>query len=446
MKTLLVDDEKILRVTVGDSLTDAGHIVSLAEDGKVAISMLDSDFFDCVITDLNMPFVSGEEVLSNAISKDVEVVVITGVGSVASAVSAMRLGAFDYIEKPFEIDELLLILSKIEKVKKLKDEVKRLRLALDREKGFSRVIGDSKGIVQALEIAKKASGVEAGILIEGESGTGKEVIAKAIYEESDRCDKAFVVISCGVLSESLLESELFGHEKGAFTGAENRRRGRFEMADGGIVFLDDIDDMPFSTQVKLLRVLQEGTVERVGSTESINVDIRVIAATKVDLKKMVDDGKFREDLYYRLDVIKIILPPLRDRIEDIPILAANFIAKHGKGVDYKISEQAMIALKNNLWQGNIRELENAILRAIMLCGDNKELSVAHLLPSLDVSKGKINQRGDKLRLSLKAVVDDAEKVTISAALEETNGNKTEAAKLLGVSRKHLWTKMVRLGM
>lgn len=451
MKILLADDEKILRITIRDSLEDAGHIVTAVEDGQDALDALGRDIFDCVITDLNMPRVGGEKVLKAARQKESEVIVITGAGSVASAVAAMKEGAFDFIEKPFDIDDLLLLLGKVEKMVSLKREVAGLKAELHKDTGFSRLSGTCQSINPVIETARAAANTDAGILIEGQSGTGKEVFARAIHEESERKDKPFVVISCGILAENLLESELFGHEKGAFTGADSERKGRFEIAEGGTVFLDDIDDMPLATQVKLLRVLQERTLERIGSSTTIPVDIRVIAATKVDLKKLVRGGSFREDLFYRLNIINIKLPLLSERPDDIPLLVAYFIVKHGNGKEYRVLPGTLAKMQGYAWPGNIRELENAVLRAISLCDSSDNiLSEKLLVPQPGRSTTCIKAcKIDNIKstgLNLNEATKAVEEQVILAALKETSGNRTKAAELLGISRKHLWDKMKKMGI
>ncbi|MHC4870864.1 MAG: sigma-54-dependent transcriptional regulator [Planctomycetota bacterium] len=449
MNILLADDEKILRVTVRDALEDEGHNVLAVENGREAIAALSEGVFDCVVTDLKMPEVSGEEVLRSAVNLGVYVIVITGAGSISSAVEAIKVGAFDYIEKPFEIEELHIVLGKLAEMKRLKEELAFLRSELDKNNGFKRIIGISKAITRVVDNSRKAAGTDAGILIEGESGTGKEILARAIHEESSRKGKPFVVISCGILSESLLESELFGHEKGAFTGAESKRIGRFESAQGGTVFLDDIDDMPLATQVKLLRVLQERTVERIGSSDPVAVDIRVIAATKVDLLKMSEQCEFREDLYYRLNVVNLKLPALQERTSDIPLLCAFFMAKYSAERDFIIEDKVMQKLTEYSWPGNIRELENSILRAVSLSS-----SACNILAEKDLlSAAEDSSMPDNLSVlsgtgktcsTLVEAVSAAERDAIRSALQITDGNKTKAAAVLGISRKHLWDKMKKL--
>jgi DNA-binding NtrC family response regulator len=456
MKILLADDEKSLRVTLTDDLEEAGHEVRAVADGDAALAALQEEEPDCVLTDLRMPGASGMEVLQAAVARELPVVVLTGAGSVATAVEAMKKGAYDYLEKPFLNEEVVLLIDRLAERQALRGEVDRLQQALEGRRGFAALLGESPAMQKVVARARAAARTEAGILIVGESGTGKEVLARAIHEESQRGAGPFVPIACGVLAESLLEDELFGHEKGAFTGAGERRRGRFEAASGGTVFLDDIDDMPLPTQVKLLRVLQERVIERLGGAERVPVDIRVIAASKVDLRELVADGRFREDLYYRLNVVTIKLPPLRRRREDIPLLVQHFLARHGGAGEPVVAPEALARLQEAQWPGNVRQLENAVVRGLALAPPGAEtVSPRHLLSETTMLRRADLERAAEEQAPtpdapaprpLAEAVAAAERDAIDRALAATGGNRTRAAELLGISRKALWEKMKKLEM
>ncbi len=460
MKVLLADDEKILRIPLADEIEAAGHAVTAVADGDAALAALAADPYDCVITDLAMPGADGHAVLAAARERGMDVVVITGAGDVDDAVAAMKAGAYDFLRKPFLNDEVIVLLERLAELRGLRQEVADLRHGGARH-GLARVVGSSPALQPVLDRARAVARSDAGVLIVGESGVGKEVLARAVHEESARADQPFVPIAGGVLAGTLLESELFGHEKGAFTGADARRVGRFEQAAGGTVFLDDIDDMPLATQVKLLRVLQEHTVERLGGGP-VEVDIRVVAATKEDLAPLVRAGRFREDLYYRLNVITLTLPPLRERPEDVAELATYFLARHGGERDLAFAPATLAALRRHDWPGNIRELENAVLRgATLLPPGATAIEPEHLFPAGAVpdavdavapasAQGTGAATGDDdgagtLR-TLADAVEAAERSAIRSALAATGGHRGRTAERLGISRKHLWDKMKRLGI
>jgi DNA-binding NtrC family response regulator len=447
VRILLADDEPGLRVTLGDDLREEGHDVTVVADGAAALAALEAGAFDCVLTDLRMPGADGLAVLDAAVRSGADAVVITGVGSVGSAVEAMKRGAYDYLEKPFLNEEVLLVLGRIEERRALRNEVAELRSALRGRSGFGGLVGASAPMQEVAALARSAAATDATVLLVGESGTGKEVLARAIHEESARSGP-FVPIPCAAFSDTLLEDELFGHEKGAFTDARTARPGRFERAGGGTVLLDDIDDVRPATQVKLLRVLQERTVERLGGTKPVPVDIRVLAASKVDLWGRVREGGFREDLYHRLNVVRIDLPPLRSRPEDIPLLVAHFLEKHARGVPVEVRPETMEALLRSGWPGNVRQLENAVQRALALRGGAATLRPEHLLPRESGGGGEDGEAdgGAAGDLSLAAAVARAERIQIERALRATGANRTRAAELLGISRKNLWEKMKSLGV
>ena len=437
MKVLLCDDEPLLRATLSDDLEDAGHSVELASNGDDALELIGKRNYDCVVTDLAMPGADGMAVLAAAKEREMDAVMITGHGSVGMAVEAMRNGAYDFLEKPFLGDALVKILARIAE-KREGDAASSKSGAKDRD--FAQVIGGaSEKFRNMLTAARRAASSDASLLIIGESGSGKEVLAKAVHESSARAKKNFVAVSCGAIASSLLDDELFGHEKGAFTDAKSARAGRFEEAEGGTLFLDDIDDMRLDTQVKLLRVLQEREFRRIGGEESIQIDIRVIAASKVDLDIHAANGYFRTDLLYRLQVLRLDIPPLRERLEDIPELLNFFIAKHAKGKMPPLSVETMAAVASYDWPGNIRQLENSVCRALAMRGEGEELTAADLLPP-----GVANAGAEDL--SLAYAVKQAERSHIEKILSMCGGNRSKTAAILGISRKNLWEKMRQLSI
>lgn len=441
MRVLVADDETSITLTLEDDLKEAGHEVLVTADGRSALDALERERFDALITDLNMPEIKGDELVkeAKALHSDLGVIVITGFGTIESAVSIMKSGADDYILKPFVNEQILLQLERLEKVKELTRENTRLQDEISEIRGFENVIGQSDAMLEVFKTVRTVSGSDSNILIVGETGTGKERIARAVHEHSRRKRGPLVTISCAAIPSNLLEDELFGHEKGAFTDARDRKIGRIERADGGSFFLDDIDDMPLETQVKLLRVLQERELERLGSVETIKVDIRVITATKVDLRELVREGKFREDLYYRLNVVPIQLPPLRERKGDVPLLTRHFIDKYGGGREHDVKAEVMAAMETYLWPGNVRELEHAVERAIALSGNAKWLQREHLVERSPLHKMAVNVP-TRIR-HLKEVVEDAEREHIKEVLAITANHRAQAASLLGISRKNLWEKM-----
>ncbi len=441
MKILLAEDEVSIAVTLGDALEEAGHTVFPAADTDTALAALEKEVPDLVITDVRMPGAGGEAVLLKSMELNSErpVIVMTGFATVDKAVEAMRVGAVDYLQKPFRNEAVVARVATLGKLFQLQEENEALRGDFSEEPAFSGIVGRSPSMRGVLQRVQTVASSEATILIQGESGTGKERIAHAVHALSQRASKRFVAISCAALPESLLEAELFGHEKGAFTDARKTRKGRFELAHGGTLFLDDIDDMPMPTQVKLLRVLQERNFERIGGEETLQADIRVVVATKVDLLKRVREGLFREDLYYRVHVVPIQLPPLRDREGDVPLLVRHMIARHGGGQAYEVSRSTMNQLERYPWPGNVRELENSVQRAVALAGASGQLACEDLLASDPRWRGA-NQVQDDIR-PLREVLKMAEGEHLRRALESTGGHRSQTAELLGISRKVLWEKL-----
>jgi DNA-binding NtrC family response regulator len=374
--------------------------------------------------------------------ENAQIIVMTAFGTIKDAVEAMKLGAFDYITKPFSLDEFKLIVKRALDVKALKDENIRLRKDLSECCGYPNIVGESHEMRKVFELLGRVSQTDSTVLILGESGTGKELIASTIHYQGLRKDKSFIKVNCAALPENLIESELFGYEKGAFTGATRRKPGRFELADKGTLFLDEIGDLPHSTQIKLLRVLQDGYFERLGGTETINVDVRVITATNRNLEEDVKKGSFREDLYYRLNVIPLLLPPLRKRIDDIPLLIDNFNLRYNSrlGKRVKFSTQAIKALMAYDFPGNVRELENLVERCIAL-SEGETINMEDL-PSHIVRKRKDLSPG----ITLSEISAEAEKEYITRILRSTKGNRTKAAEILSISRKTLWEKMNNYGI
>ncbi|MGC8769890.1 MAG: sigma-54-dependent transcriptional regulator [Brevinematia bacterium] len=445
---LVVDDEKNIREGLKTALKLENFEVVTSEDGKDGLEKLELFCPDAVILDLKIPHISGMEFLKKVqgISCDTPVIILTGHGGVDEAVEAMKRGAYDFLTKPVNIEKLALIINRAIEERKRKDREKVLESLVDERYNFENIIGNSKAFQEVLKMVKQVAPTDATVLITGESGTGKEVIANAIHLNSRRAKNPIVKVHCAALPETLLESELFGHEKGAFTGAVSRKRGRFELADSGTIFLDEIGEISQSVQVKLLRVLQEHEFERVGGEETIKVDIRVITATNRDLKQLVEEGKFREDLYYRLNIINIHIPPLRERKEDIPLLIDYFLKfynkKHNKNIQ-GIKEDALIILQNYRWPGNVRELQNLIENLVILC--NKKMITEDILPKyLKVEGGALTERSE-FKIQIGATLEEIEKEAILSTLNYTNWNKSKAAKILNIGRKTLLRKLEEYG-
>jgi two-component system response regulator PilR (NtrC family) len=428
-----------------------GFDVATAGDAQSAILCLENDDIDVVITDMQMPEGSGLDVLHavRETSPDTVVIVITAFASTDSAIAAMKEGAYDYITKPFKVDEIRLVVEKALEKKVLARENRRLRTELRSQARIRSIIGSSDPMQRVYDLIGQVARTKTNVLIAGESGTGKELVARAIHDQSDRTDKSFVAVNCGAIPENLLESELFGHVKGAFTGAIQNKEGLFEIADGGTLFLDEVGELPLPLQVKLLRVIQEKTIRRVGGTSDRTVDVRLVSATNRRLEAEVTAGQFREDLYYRLNVIQISLPPLRDRIEDIPLLVQHFVEKFATELDKPIegiSDDALAKLVTYSYPGNVRELENIIERAVALVR-SPLIGVEVLPPTVTEAR----PRGDAPRIppegvKLESLVDDYERRLLGEALREAGGVKKQAAKLLGISFRSFRYRLEKLGL
>jgi DNA-binding NtrC family response regulator len=449
VKILVIDDEPLMRITIQDALLAGGYRVIHSETGRDGLAFFRENQADIVITDLKLPDMDGIEILRKvkASSPETQVILITAYGSVDSAVTAMKEGASDYLTKPFAMDELLLIIKRLLRMKQLEEENLSLRKKVEERFGLEGLVGKSPQMFKVYDLIETVSQTDTTVLIYGESGTGKEMVANAIHLRSPRKDRSFIKVNCAALPETLLETELFGHEKGAFTGALKQRKGRFELADGGTLFFDEIGEVSSSVQVKLLRVLQERQFERVGSNETLSVDVRLICATQRDLKEEVRNGRFREDLYYRLNVVPIALPPLRERRGDILLLSDHFIQKFSRKMGKEIiglSEDAKALLLKYPFPGNIRELENMVERAIALIG-GKTIQVEDL-PEEVCGGTTVRSICDKIRASrpLASATKLFEREYIQSVLEKTKGKKGEAADILGISRKTLWEKIKEL--
>ncbi len=448
MEVLLAEDERGIALTLTEDLEEAGHQVRWEPTGSGAIAAVKAAVFDCVITDVRLPGGDGIDILKQAKARrpETEVIVITGYATVEQAVEAMRAGAYDYLQKPFLNEVVLERLDQIRQVQALKAENERLRHEIGAGDPFANIVGQSRKMQDMFRLVEAVAPSDTSVLIQGESGTGKERVARAVHRLSARRNGPFVAISCGALPETLLESELFGHERGAFTDAAKARKGRFELAQGGTVFLDDIDDMSMPTQVKLLRVLQEREFERVGGERTVHVDIRLISATKVPLEERVREERFREDLYYRLKVVPILLPPLRERQGDVPLLVAHFMRRFAGDRELEVRTEDLAAMEAYAWPGNIRQLENHMERAIALVGKGRFLKREHLLPDeTGLGHARSAAPGQETR-TLKEVLVEAEQAHLRLVLAARGGHRTNAAKVLGISRKVLWEKLKDYGI
>jgi nitrogen regulation protein NR(I) len=453
-RVLVVDDEANLRKVLAAMLRKEGYEVAIAENGEIAVAEFEKNGADVVITDMVMPKLGGLDLLRSVHSTrpDVPVIIITAHGTVDSAVEAIKLGAFDYITKPFEQAEIFSVVAKAAKTQ----EANQGHVPPE-GKGRTSIVGDSAQLQEIFKIIDKVADSPSTVLVTGESGTGKELVATALHDGSSRRDKPLIKINCAAIPKDLMESELFGYERGAFTGAVTSKPGRFELADGGTLFLDEIGEVPIEMQVKLLRVLQESEFERVGGIRTTRVDVRLIAATNRDLSLEVEAGRFRKDLYYRLNVVPLHLPPLRERKSDVPALVRHFIEKYNKRLNKKcegITEEAMATLVSYPWPGNIRELENMMERVLLFADgprieakDLPEPVRASLTASFTSMTDAAPEVGETpLKDFLKAKQAQIEKAFIVQALAKTEGNVTRAAKLLGISRKSLQTKMKEFGL
>ena len=438
---LVADDEANIRRGLAMGLTDEGYNVYEAGDGLEALKIIGAKDVDLVITDLKMPEMTGEELLKHITAnyKNIPVIILTGHGTIETAVQMMHDGAYDFMTKPLNLDHLFLIIKRALSNRQLVLEHDALQAQLDKMKASSRmIVGKSPKMRQIMETVEQVAGTRASILLTGESGVGKEVIADAIQARSDRRDKPFIKVHCAALAEGVLESELFGHEKGSFTGAIARKKGKFELADKGTIFLDEIGEINQSIQVKLLRIIQEREFERVGGEETVKVDVRIISATNKNLQQEVQKGNFREDLFYRLNVVNIEIPPLRERKEDILLMATAFLNRWAKENGKEISgmdSKVMAILYNHPWRGNIRELENCMENAVIMCKGN-------IISVDDLPFAMRKEAGDNfVKIKLGTTLDNAEKTLIMATLDMCKGNKSKAAEVLAIGRKTLHRKL-----
>jgi DNA-binding NtrC family response regulator len=444
-KLLVVDDERNIREGLQKALTLDGYDVEVAQDGRVALETIVEGDIDLVITDLKMPQLSGDELMKEALSRYpyLPIIILTGYGTIENAVEAMRNGAYDFITKPLNIDKLSIIVTRALENSSLKRQNRELLDQLRKKYSFENIIGKSVPMKKVFETIELVAPSRANVLIYGDSGTGKEMIADAIHHNSPREDKPYIKVHCAALPESLLESELFGHEKGAFTGAIARKRGRFELAHLGSLFLDEVGEIPSQIQVKLLRVIQEREFERVGGEQPLKVDVRIISATNKNLKDEVENGNFREDLYYRLDVVSIHVPPLRDRRDDIPLMVHKFMEEFSKENNKEIegiTNGALQALVSYKWPGNVRELRNVIESIVVLTKGN--IIAEQDLPEYILSKDEQSH----LKIPAGASLADAEKRMILFTLQNTGGNKTKASEILKIGRKTLHRKLGEYGI
>ncbi len=444
---LVIEDKESMRKMVAQTLSEEGYQVETAADGPGGIEKVKSNRYDLVITDMKMPDMDGLDVLSSIkeINNDTAVIVMTAYGTIETAVSAMKKGAFEFITKPFDSDHMLVLVDKALKSQRIMAENEFLREELDQRLGMGKIIGENEKIVDVLKLIQKVAGSDTSVLLLGESGTGKELFARAIHDLSPRKGKPFIAINCAAIPRELLENELFGSERGAYTGSVARKIGKFEIADGGTIFLDEIGDMDIALQAKLLRVLQEKTIERLGGTKTNRIDTRVIAASNADLTEMIDHKKFREDLFYRLSVFPITIPPLRDRRNDIQALAEHFIERYCREMNKQaktLSKDALDLMEKYHWPGNVRELENTIERAIILC-EGKKIKPEHMAIRLSTNNEIRLREGAGLKEIGAHAQAEAERAAIIRVLEQVRGNKRRCAKILKIDYTTLFDKIKR---
>ena len=444
-RILVVDDEEQMRDLLVKVLERKGYQVSVCGNGADALAFLEREPVDLVVTDVRMPGLSGMEALRaiKELNPEIVVIIMTAFGSIDQAVQAVKEGAYDYINKPFKIDEMMLTIEKALEERRLRHEVSALRQELRTRYHFENLIGKSRAMQEIFVLIEQVAGSRSTVMVYGKSGTGKELVAKAIHYNSPRASRAFVAVNCAAIPAELLESELFGHEKGSFTGAIATKVGKFELATGGSLFLDEVGSMRLDLQAKILRALQEREVERVGGTRTIKIDVRVIAATNRDLKKAVEEEAFREDLYYRLNVVPITLPDLKDRQEDIPLLANHFVQKFAQESNpaiREISKEAMAVLMSHAWPGNVRELENVIERAVTL-GHGPAVLPTDLPPHLAGGANPLERA-----LAREATLEDLERDYIAMILQRTKGHQIRASTILGIDRRTLYRKIRRYGL
>ncbi|HEX5473010.1 MAG TPA: sigma-54 dependent transcriptional regulator [Lacipirellulaceae bacterium] len=441
MAILFADDERSLQELMKLEIPRMGHRVTVCPDGLTAAAALEKDTFDCLLVDLDMPGLNGIDVIAKAreLCPDAEAVVLTGKSSLETAISALRHGAFDYLTKPCKLVEIEALMRRVQDKRKLTQQYRALKRRLERIEGSPQLVGSSASMDRVRALIAKVAPTQSTVLILGETGTGKELVARGVHDQSTRSGEPFVAINCGALPETLIESELFGHRKGAFTGADEHRVGLFEVANGGTIFLDEIGELPKAMQAKLLRVLESREIRRVGENRATNIDVRVVCATHRDLPEMVAAGDFREDLMYRINTFEIFLPPLRDRLDDIPELTEHLLGRFrlkSRRSDQQISEDAIVLLKSHVWPGNVRELANVIEHATILCEEGT-ITAEHL-PShfmrRQLTGAAAHHPGP---ISLR----DLEMQAIYQALERSGGNKPKAADELGISLKTLYNKL-----
>lgn len=450
-RILLVDDEENFRHMLSVILKKEGYDIETASNGGEALQKIALNPFDQILCDIRMPQMDGLEFLNEVKKMEVDatIIMMSAYGTVDIAIEAIKLGAYDYISKPFKPDEIILTLRKAEERERLRKENKLLREEVKKEYSFENIVSKNKKMQSIFEVIKKVAQYKSTILITGESGTGKELVARALHYHSDRSQNPFIPVNCGAIPENLLESELFGHAKGAFTDAIRTKKGLFEEADDGTLFLDEIGELPAQLQVKLLRVLQDGEIRRVGESKSIQIDVRIIAATVKNLAKEVNEGRFREDLFYRLNVLPIHLPPLRERKEDIPLLVNHFIKKYAQSLSKNvvgIHPKALERFMNYSWYGNVRELENMIERAIVLT-DRDQIELENLPIEIQDFQDKIQMTPlSEDEYSIKKASKVLEMNLIKKALKKTKGNHTHAAKILEISHRALLYKIKEYGI
>ncbi|PIQ08884.1 MAG: two-component system response regulator [Ignavibacteriales bacterium CG18_big_fil_WC_8_21_14_2_50_31_20] len=450
LSILLIDDEESIIASIKSFLLRRGHTIYTASNGQEGIDVIKSNVIDLVLTDYRMPIKNGLEVLKDTkeINPNIDVVVITAFGNVEDAIGIMKNGAYDYLTKPIDLDELENLINRVGEKRVLISENKILREQLQEKFKFNSIISQSGEMEDVLNIVGRVANSKATVMVRGDSGTGKEVIAKAIHYASNRKDKPFVVVNVASLSENLMESELFGHEKGAFTGAINQRKGRFEEADGGTLFIDEVGDIPLSIQVKLLRGIQFGEIQRLGSSTPIKVNVRIIAATHRNLEEMIKNEEFREDLYYRLNVVSVKIPKLRERRVDIPLLVEYFIKKYAEINEKNVSgitSEALDKIVKYNFPGNVRELENMIERAIVLCRD-ENIGIKDLPLQVDASFEKMILDPQNLDNEYEEKMKSFETEIIKEALSRTKGNQSAAARILNITERHLRSRLERLGL
>lgn len=446
IKILVVDDEENLRHMLQVMLKKLGYLVETAAEGGEALEKARRGGHTFILCDIRMPNMDGKAFLKGCASQGIgsTIIMMSAYGSVEDAIDCMKLGAYDYISKPFNADEIALVLKKAEERERLKEENRRLRREMQESGSLGNIVSRSDRMAEVFRLIRKLADVKTTVLIHGESGTGKELIARALHFNGPRKEAPFVAVNCGAIPEQLLESELFGHMKGAFTDASSDKRGLFEEADGGTLFLDEIAEMPAALQVKLLRVLQDEEIRRVGAATSKKVDVRVISATAKDLGALATAGTFREDLYFRLNVFSLSVPPLRERLEDVPLLVDHFLEKHGERMGKPgvvASAELLRVLVQYPWPGNVRELENCIERGLVLCDETLDISCLPDTVRRSIGLERRRQLPEPESLSIKAGAEQLERELIRRALAQTGGNRTHAAKLLEISHRALLYKL-----